>query len=174
MGGMTGTWAGAATHIWEINALATDGGTAGNALGWDLMEYTGMLTVTANSGNPFIINLNSLDMLDMPGDLANFDSGTAYSWLIASAGNAAFSDLTAYMIDATDFQNSLGGGAFSVSSVAGDRELYLNFTPFSAAASVPQPSSLWLMLVVCAALLVLLGKNRGRARWFTGNPAASG
>ena len=150
----TGTWSGGGTYIWEINALATDGGAAGNATGWDLWEYTGPLSVTATSGNPLLVEVHSLDALDMAGDLANFDSGSSYSWLIATAGNDAFSNLLAFAIDATDFQNALGGGSFSLTNGEGGTELYLNFTPFTSTAAVPEPSSLLLALVGGASLLL--------------------
>ncbi|MCX6953577.1 MAG: autotransporter-associated beta strand repeat-containing protein, partial [Verrucomicrobia bacterium] len=74
------TFAGGAHFAFEINNA---GGTAGTH--WDLLSISGLLSITATSGSPFIIDITSLDSGNNPGLTANFTSSGTYSWLFASA-----------------------------------------------------------------------------------------
>jgi hypothetical protein len=59
---------------------------------------------------------------------ANFDSGTAYSWTIATAsGGITGFAVNKFVVDASGFQNDLAGGSFSVGQSG--REVRLLFTP---------------------------------------------
>ncbi|MGC4004914.1 MAG: hypothetical protein QM811_18085 [Pirellulales bacterium] len=65
-------------YAWEINDLA---GTAGG--GWDLLNIVGVLDVSASSASKFSVNLATLDMGGVAGNLAGFSNASTYSWKIA-------------------------------------------------------------------------------------------
>jgi len=141
------TWASLGSYDWEINKA---NGTAGGDPGWDLLNLSGALTITATSGSKFTINVISLGLDNNPGDADSFVNTNTYYWLIAQAGSAitTFSeDLFAININA--FTNTLDpSGSFSIKrgdAVSGgnNTQLYLVYS----AAAIPEPSTAALLLL---------------------------
>jgi len=124
-----GEFAGGGSYDWEINSAL---GTEGASPGWDYVTYTGSLNVSATSGNPFTVDVTTLDG-SVAGEMANFNYGTAYSWPIANAaGGVSVADPDGLAVDASGFQNPVDGpdreaGTFSVEA-SGDL-LVVNYTP---------------------------------------------
>lgn len=61
----------------------------------------------------------------------------SYQWTLLAASSVSGFNAADFVIDSTNFQNSLGGGAFTIS--ANSTDIFLNFTP------VPEPST-WALL----------------------------
>jgi hypothetical protein len=125
------TWAGGGSYLWEINALGLDGGAQGADPGWDFADITGSLTITANSGNKFNINLDSLALL------SSWDNSQSYSFNLATASGGIFGfDASDFLINTSAFDDlhSLGVGHFYVEQDGNSLEL--NFTP------VPEPATI--------------------------------
>ncbi len=127
-------------------------GTAGTD--WDLVSVNGTLNLTATSGSPFNLTLASYsNTTGAPDLLAGFDSSSNYTWQIASGTSVTGFDPSAFTIDTSSFQNSLGTGQFFLTQSGND--LFLNFTP------VPEPSTVAL-LSLGASVLVVSGRRRRR------------
>ncbi|MFC2149636.1 choice-of-anchor tandem repeat GloVer-containing protein [Candidatus Auribacterota bacterium] len=136
------TWAPGGSYEWEIDDAE---GSAGSAPGWDLLNVTGILDITADSGDPFTIDITSLDGID----ISNFDFMDNYSWLVATAsGGVTGFDVSDFILDYTDFTNNIGGGVFSIENDTND--INLIFT--GGSGEVPEPSTIIMLL----ALLFLL------------------
>jgi T5SS/PEP-CTERM-associated repeat protein/autotransporter-associated beta strand protein len=129
------TLASGGTLDFEVQSAAGPAGT-----GYDLVSVSGaLLDITATSGSPFTIMVRSLNGAGNPGNVADFSSGSDYSWTIAASAlgiNGFAADK--FVIDTSLFTNSLGIGSFSLSQSGNN--LLLNFTP------VPEPSTYALML----------------------------
>jgi hypothetical protein len=120
------TWSGGQGCAWEIND--TQGAPGGNP-GWDSLDVSGALTVTASSGLPFTISLVTLSG-SSAGPAANFAYTLPYSWLIASASGGILEfDPTKFVFSTSQFENFLGGGTFNVGTSSDGTELYLEFNP---------------------------------------------
>ncbi|MCX6983083.1 MAG: PEP-CTERM sorting domain-containing protein [Verrucomicrobia bacterium] len=125
------TWAGGGSYLWEINRLAAAGGAQGNDPGWDFADITGTLNITANAGNKFHINIDSLGLL------SSWDGGHYYAFNFATASGGIFGfDASDFLIDTSAFadQHYIGDGFFSVSQHGNSLEL--DFTP------VPEPATI--------------------------------
>ncbi|MFZ9932793.1 MAG: PEP-CTERM sorting domain-containing protein [Chthoniobacterales bacterium] len=149
-------------YNWEIYNAA---GTKGSTNGWDWLNVSGSLDLTAlSAANKFNLNLWSLSAVgpDVSGNAINFDPFQNYTWTIltASGGISGFTGdelfaihLTAYNGTA-GFANSLsnnnGPGSFTLAVVGND--LNLIFT-----AAVPEPGT-W-------AASILLAGGAVFARW---------
>jgi len=116
------------------------------------------LNITAapgSSATEFTIQLVSVSPSTMQMGIATFNTTLPYSWTLLSAGSiTGFTGSDQFTIDDTSlFQNSVGGGTFSVTD-AGDN-LMLDFTP------VPEPSTWALMATGLCGLGVAMRRRRG-------------
>ena len=139
----TGTevWNGGSTLLLEINSV-----NAGAGIGWDLLNISGGLRITATSGNKVFIDLRSLTLANTPGAVSNFDSSQNYIWTIArTISGVSFAtgenEATVFDLLLGGFSNGLNGGSFSVALSNGGNDLNLVFT------SVPEPGTWALMLI---------------------------
>ena len=104
---------------------------------YSTINVSGALTISATPANPFQITVMSLSG-GAPGALSTFNPLVPYTWTLVNAGSiSGDGNPLDFQVNASAFQNSLGGGSFSV-SVSGD-VLDLNFTP------VPEPST-WVLM----------------------------
>ena len=122
------TWGPSGNFDIEIQSA---NGTRG--VGYDAINVTGGLTFNATLGSPFVLNLISLDVSGNPGAVSDFNSGNGYAWLIAQTDGITGFNAANIQIVTTNFTNTLGVGAFNVSTVGNN--IYLNFSP------VPEPST---------------------------------
>jgi autotransporter-associated beta strand protein len=132
MGTAGQTWAGAGTYKWEIDqASRTLGVGKGVDSGYDWINMSGALSMSATSGNPFVIDITGLSHgSHSMGAVAGFDEARAYEWTIATASSGISSfDASKFTLDATNFtnNNSVGTGAFSITTAGNDVRLV--FTP---------------------------------------------
>lgn len=152
------TWDPGGTYLWEINDA---NGTAGAATGWDLVLGSDTLDITATSGDPFTIMITSLTLANSSGDAANFNSTSAYQWLIADFDNPISGfDAEKFALNTSDFTNSINGGFFSIMlgddpfiSGGNDTQIYL--------AYIPEPSAL--LLLAFGGVLLALRRRRTQA-----------
>jgi uncharacterized repeat protein (TIGR01451 family) len=130
-------WAGGGTLVWEINDAT---GTAGGDPGWDLLNITGGLNITATAGNKFTIDLTTLTLANVAGPAANFDNATDYTWVLAKTteGITGF-DAAAIALAGANFQNPLGTGLFSVELANAGNDLVVRFV--HPAAITVQPAN---------------------------------
>jgi autotransporter-associated beta strand protein len=114
------TWNGGGHYKWEMNDAT---GTAGTSPGWDKLAITGGLNITANSGNPFNIDITSLAGA-VAGNAANFNNAIPQSWTIltATAGITGF-DATAFNLTTSGFSNPLGGAHFEITNSLDGKDL---------------------------------------------------
>jgi hypothetical protein len=139
-------------YLWKINTLATNGGTAGNAKGWDLLSL-GALTLPSAGGHT-TIEIDSVAN-GTAGALSGFDPSQSYTWLLAESNTSVFSDLSTFTLDSSQFAaNNSNTGNFSLLSADGGEELLLAY-------AVPEPANLAL---ACAAILLPLRHRRRRHR----------
>ena len=140
------TWAPAGTYQWEIQDV-----DAGPGTGWDLVDITGTLDITATPAQPFVIDVVSLGAGGLPGLVGDFNPLGVYSWEIArtTGGVSGFSP-EKFLVDLDNFQNSWHGGRWWVSLGNQGNSVFLNY-------AIPEPSSGLL------ALLALVGL--GLWRW---------
>jgi len=131
-------------------------GTAGS--GYDTINVTGtsgVLTISATSGTPFAISVESINPgTGLPG-AATFNMTQSYQWTLASATSIVGFNALDFTVSNGSFANSLGGGYFSVSANAND--IFLNFTP------VPEPST-WALIAAGVALVGFAGWRRRPAK----------
>ncbi len=112
--------AGGSSYRWELNDA-----TGGAGTGWDLLNVTGDINVEATSGNPFTVNLWSLNGVT-PGVAANWINDTTNLFTIASASGAVNSFVAnKFTLDDANFANDLAGGGFSIE----EGSLKLRFLP---------------------------------------------
>jgi len=137
------TWASLGTYNWEINQAT--GGTAGNDPGWDLLELSGTLSLTATEASRFEIHIVSLKLDNTAGDAVGFDAALSYQWLIADAANPILGfSADKFFINTADFSNTFDG-SFGVAlgntgGIGGDdSQLYLVYT------AVPEPGVVGLL-----------------------------
>lgn len=141
-----GVWLGGATNRWEINDAAA---TAG--VGWDLLNFTGGLTISATSSDKAFIDVVSFTLGNVAGQVANFDPSQSYLWKILQTGSGITfapgeDELTVFGLLTGSFANAVDGGTFGISRSNGGRDLNLTFTP----SSVPEPSHVaFATLCVC-------------------------
>ena len=152
------TWLGGGNYNWQIHDAL---GTAGQPVGWDLYNVSGVLDLSALTlGSKFNINLWSLSGIspDANGNAFNFSATQNYTWVIVATGlgitgfdASEFNINVAANNGSAGFANDLLGGTFGLQVVGND--LQLTFTT----AAVPEPGT-W----AAAALLVALASARWR------------
>lgn len=152
------SWDPSGTFLFEINDAT---GTAGSDPGWDLFTVTGTLTITAAAGNPFFLDVDSLLLTNSPGDAANFNQASYYSWTFATAAGGIIGfDPLAFLLDLSGFTN-LYVGEFTVAQAG--NSLNLVYTPTGV---VPEPGTLLIWSVLGLGLLsirVCRGRRTTRA-----------
>lgn len=149
-------WNAGANYNWQIHDAT---GVAGSPTGWDLINVTGVLDLTALSiGSEFNINLWSLAEVgpDVDGPALNFDPTQNYTWMILSASNGItgfsadkFNINTAAINGTAGFANALAGGAFSMLQSGNDLNLVFTAGSGPGPEPIPEPGT-W----VAAALLL--------------------
>ena len=156
VGLMTGTdavWGGGGVFDFEVNDAQ---GTFGGPAGWDGLQLSGTLEITATAADPFLINISSLDLNNLSGTAANFDATESYMWtfLTADGGIQGF-DADLFELDWSGFQNDLQGGMFSLLQIDAN-SLGLQFN------AIPEPSSLILMTTLGISLAVAHRRRKRR------------
>ena len=155
----TAEWDGGGTYVWEINDAT---GTAGLVTsGWDVLNVTGELEITATFSNPFVIDLHTLTLGNVAGDMANFDPYQDFTWTIATAdaGITGFIE-SAFTLNKDNFDNTFDAlnSQFSLALGNGDTSLNLVYTYFGP--PIPEPST---GLLVAAGILIMRLARRRRA-----------
>ncbi len=130
IGGTNMVFGGGGNYLWEINDF---NGVMGVDPGWDWMNLSGTLDITASAGNEFNINLTSLTTFNTPGNAANFDDMQDYSLTILTAlGGITGFDASAFNLNLAGFSNPFSG-AWSISQSG--NSLVLNYQ------AIPEPST---------------------------------
>ncbi|HTV62415.1 MAG TPA: autotransporter-associated beta strand repeat-containing protein [Verrucomicrobiae bacterium] len=128
------TWAGGGNYVWDINDAL---GTAGGSDGWDLLNIAGTLTITANPGDPFNIEIESLTPTNTIGQVTNFNDTVTYIWTIASAsGGISGFNAANFNLITNSFQNPLGAGTFTLSQSGNNLNLIFTTAPEAAVQNV--------------------------------------
>ncbi len=150
------TWATGGTYEWEINNVS---GTAGLDPGWDLINGSAALTITAASGgNEFTIDVMSLTLANAAGALTGFSDSTNYNWMIADFLSISGFDTSDFIVDTTAFAaHNTFTGNFGVAlgdspGIGGDNtQIWLTYT------AIPEPHT---ALLGCLGVLLLLRRRR--------------
>ena len=105
---ITGTnlWDGGGRYLWQISDFT---GAAGG--GTDLVLAT-WFNIAANSGNKFIIDINSLTPTNTSGVAANFNKDSSYTLILAQSGGAGQVlnfDAGKFSLVTSNFQNAFDG-----------------------------------------------------------------
>ena len=146
---------GGGNYEWEINDFV--GGTQGT--NWDFLNVTGALTISATSGNEFLIDVIGL----LPGS-NDFVFTNNYSFAIATAsGGISGFDVTDFIIRTNNFGNAMtasgyNSGSWSISLANSDKDLVLSYTGATlnnvgGASAIPEPSSASMLVLGLAAVL---------------------
>ncbi len=143
------------TYQWEINNTS---GTKGAVYDWQ--NITGTLTVAATAGtfptNTFQIDITGLNAGNTSGAVQNWNPHNSYTLTLATASSGisgfAASDFTLTTTNFTN-NNSLGGGAFSITTSGNDLNLvftgaavateYWDINGATAGAGGATPSGTW-------------------------------
>jgi autotransporter-associated beta strand protein len=119
------SWNGGGACVFELSSAV-------NSAGMDRLNINGTLDVQANSGGLFTLKLTSMANNNTPGLVPDFNTGSNYTWVVATASGGILNfDATAFAIDTSAFSNAFYG-AFSV-AVQGNN-VVVNYT-----AAAPPP-----------------------------------
>jgi fibronectin-binding autotransporter adhesin len=118
------TWASGGTYLWEVNDWNGAAGT-----GFDQINVTNTLDVTATSGSTFKLAVTGLTAGNAVGAVPNFSNTARKAFTIATAGSLTNFAGDKLQIDTTSFSgsNSLGNGGF-VAGASGN-DVTLTFIP---------------------------------------------
>jgi autotransporter-associated beta strand protein len=147
------TWAAGGSYTWEINSTL---GTAGADPGWDLINGSGTLSVTALAELGFSINVTSLTTGNASGAVSDFDQSLSYNWLIADFAAVSGFSSDKFTINTSSFSNAFTGN-FAVAlgnsgTIGGDNtQVWLTYT------AIPEPKA---ALLGGLGLLLLLRRRR--------------
>jgi autotransporter-associated beta strand protein len=147
------TWAGGGTYVWEINSTL---GTAGSDPGWDLINGSGTLTITALAELGFNIDVTSLTTGNLAGQVSDFDQSLNYNWLIADFASVTGFSSDKFTVNTGSFANAFTG-SFAVAlgdsgTIGGDNtQVWLTYT------AIPEPKA---ALLGGLGLLLLLRRRR--------------
>ena len=152
------TFLGGGSYQWEIDNF---GGTVGTS--WDFLNISGNLTISAHSGDKFIIDVISLlASNDTAGQASGFVFTDSYSFAIATAsGGITGFDVGAFSINTGSFQNAMTAAGYNSGSWAIARDgnsLLLNYSGATlnnvgGASAIPEPSSASMLVLGLAAVL---------------------
>jgi autotransporter-associated beta strand protein len=124
-------WNAGGLYVWKINQATSGQGTDP---GWDFVNVSGVLTVSATAASPYIIQLNSFKLDHTAGLVADFNPSQSYSWTIATAaGGITGFDAGKFTIDTSGFSNFTGGGVFRLEQSG--NSINLLFGPHAGAPS---------------------------------------
>ncbi len=136
------TFGGAGHLRWEMNDVDAGAGT-----GWDTINITGALNLTATSASRFVIDARSLTTGGLSGNVADFNPLGLYSWtLVTTSGGITGFNANEFSFDLTNFTNA-HPGTFSVSQVGNN--LLVNYVQIT-----PEPSRALLFMGGLAAILL--------------------
>ena len=149
----------------SFNSLTLGGGGIGTfdvenasgaaGVGYDTLSVSGTVGITATSGTPFAINLESINPgTGLPG-AATFNMSQSYTWTLVSAASITGFSASDFTLNTTAFTNGFGGGSLSLTSNGTD--IFLNFTP------VPEPST-WALIAGGTALVAIASLRRRAAK----------
>lgn len=147
------TWAGGGSYLWEVNKVDSTlvdqpAPLKGVAPGFDFLNISGALNITATSGSPFVIDIAGLNLTNVAGAVDGFDNTKEYAWTIATAsGGIAGFDPANFSLLTSSFVNNNAldpQGAFSLSTSGND--VVLNYT-------VPEPAAFGLFGLAGAFML---------------------
>ncbi len=162
-----GTWNAGTTYHWEINDLEGDAGDLnGNNLGWDLLTFSGALTIAGDANNKILIDIAALDGNNSPfnqlGVLGGIQrpalnrghkSGYEFEIVRADGGISGF-DSSHFEIDYMHFYEQWDDPFHMWGIYQNGNSLYLTYS------AVPEPST----YVMVSGLLLLPAATLYR-RW---------
>ena len=152
------TWAGGGQYTWEVSQVTAGGGDQaalkGTAPGFDFVDITGGLGITATAADKFIIAITGLTLANVAGAVANWDPQADYAWVIATAsGGITGFNAGEFTLDLAAFEasNVIPVGRKFVIAQDGNNVLL---------TYVPEPATLALLGLGAAA--TLLSRRRQR------------
>jgi fibronectin-binding autotransporter adhesin len=130
-------------YVWEISNATAAAGT-----GYDVLNQTGAVNVSATNASPFTVKVTS------SAAVTNFNMNQNWLWTIASGGSAVTNFAAdKFVIDTSQFtDDNAVNGSFSIEASGGD--LRIRYT-------VPEPATMSLLLPL-AGLALARRNRRGR------------
>ncbi len=154
--------AGGSAYRWELNNA-----TGGAGLGWDLLNVTGDLNIEATSGNPFLVNLWSLNGA-VPGLAANWNNDTTNVFTIATPSGAVNGfAANKFTLNTANFSNDLAGGTFAIEEGSLKLKFTPNHAPIATSITNNRPPNLTWKIKIADVLATLTSDVDGDARGLT-------
>jgi autotransporter-associated beta strand protein len=130
------TWNDGTTYQWEINDVDAGQGTDP---GWDFTNLAGSLTIGGSLGG-ITIDITSLTLGNVSGNVADFSDLSSYVWTIATAsGGITGFDASDFTLDLSAFTNTFTG-TWSIAQSLDGNSLELHYD------AVPEPSTYALLV----------------------------